>query len=330
MGTKDRRSRVGLGVVFLSLVIPALFPAAIADPTSRPPFDEQLAGFAIRSRDEVIPYKVFALFVLPGETVRVEIDEQTDSARYRFTTPAGGDELSVEGWSWTAPKETGLYPLTVSHEETGESLTLNVFVIVPFDRAADGKLNGYVIGDYPSRPYKGLAIYEPPAGFVEVTAANEQTRVSPHFRLGQFLCKQAGDHPKYLVLRERLLLKLELLLKRVNEAGYRYDTFHIMSGYRTPSYNAAIRNVEYSRHLWGDAADIFVDENPGDRVMDDLNQDGRIDRLDAVVLHDLIDRLHGTEQFAPFLGGLATYGKNAAHGPFVHVDVRGYKARWGR
>jgi hypothetical protein len=27
---------------------------------------------------------------------------------------------------------------------------------------------------------------------------------------------------------------------------------------------------------------------------------------------------------------LARYRKTPAHGPFVHVDVRGFRARWGR
>ena len=29
-------------------------------------------------------------------------------------------------------------------------------------------------------------------------------------------------------------------------------------------------------------------------------------------------------------GGVAVYEANAAHGPFVHIDSRGYRARWGR
>ena len=33
--------------------------------------------------------------------------------------------------------------------------------------------------------------------------------------------------------------------------------------------------------------------------------------------------------YQPFEGGLGLYKANAAHGPFVHVDVRGYPARWG-
>jgi len=33
--------------------------------------------------------------------------------------------------------------------------------------------------------------------------------------------------------------------------------------------------------------------------------------------------------YQPFEGGLGLYKANAAPGPFVHVDVRGYPARWG-
>ena len=59
-----------------------------------------------------------------------------------------------------------------------------------------------------------------------------EVRLSPHFTLGQFVCKQAGGYPKYVVLRERLLLKLERLLEAVNAKGHAAETFHVMSGYR--------------------------------------------------------------------------------------------------
>jgi len=130
------------------------------------------------------------------------------------------------------------------------------------------------------------------------------------------------------VLREALLLKLELLLARVNAAGYRCDTLVVMSGYRTPYYNRVIGNVQYSRHQWGGAADVFVDAAPVDGVMDDLNGDGIIDVDDAGVLYDLVDELFGIEIYEDFVGGLARYAKTAAHPPFVHVDVRGIRVRW--
>ena len=102
-----------------------------------------------------------------------------------------------------------------------------------------------------------------------------------------------------------------------------------MSGYRTPFYNRAIGNVQYSRHIYGDGADIFVDVSPRDELMDDLNGDGRVDLRDARVLYEIVEGLEGGD-VAGLVGGLATYDATSAHGPFVHVDGRGYRARWGR
>jgi hypothetical protein len=102
-----------------------------------------------------------------------------------------------------------------------------------------------------------------------------------------------------------------------------------MSGYRTPYYNQTIGNeTRYSRHLYGGAADIYVDED-GDGAMDDLDRDGRVDLDDAKVVAGLIERLSGSSWYRPFTGGLGLYRANPAHGPFLHVDVRGYPARWG-
>jgi hypothetical protein len=87
--------------------------------------------------------------------------------------------------------------------------------------------------------------------------------------------------------------------------------------------------VKYSRHIYGGAADIFLDENPKDKMMDDLNQDGKSDYKDAAIIYEIIDELYGKPYYVKFLGGLARYKKTANHGPFVHLDVRGRRARWG-
>ncbi|MDH3227399.1 MAG: D-Ala-D-Ala carboxypeptidase family metallohydrolase [Thermoleophilia bacterium] len=209
-------------------------------------------------------------------------------------------------------------------------MALNVFVMVPRAKVVNGILNGYRIGEYPKTAFKGLSVYKPPPGFIEVTPENEDTSVSPHFTLKQFLCKQADGHPKYVVLRERLLLKLELVLQETNAGGFRSDTLHVMSGYCTPYFNKAIGNVKYSRHVFGGAADVFIDASPVDGVMDDLNGDGRLDVRDAAVLYDIVDRLYGEERYDSFVGGLGQYRETPAHGAFVHVEVRGFRARWGR
>jgi hypothetical protein len=101
-----------------------------------------------------------------------------------------------------------------------------------------------------------------------------------------------------------------------------------MSGYRTPRYSAAIGNVRYSRHQCAAAADLFVDVSPRDGVMDDLDGNGRIDVEDAGVLHAIMEEFDTDPANSVFPGGLGLYGATASHGPFVHADVRGFRARW--
>lgn len=295
--------------------------AAAAASVSASGFSDGRIGFAVSVGEVVSDYSVLGVFVLPRETLSISV---IDPPRGRtFTLDADGGSLtsrSATSWSWLAPEDPGHYPIEVGRTDTEDAMRLNIFVLVPFETLQGDRLEGYRIGSYPSHVLKGREAYRPPKGFVRVTPEVKHTPVSPHFTLGQFLCKQESDFPKWVVLREQLLLELEHLLELANASGHRSSSFVVMSGYRTPFYNAAIGNVKYSRHQWGDAADIYIDEDPQDGVMDDLNGDGRIDESDAEVLRDLID--------SDFEGGLATYGSTAAHGPFVHIDVRGYRARW--
>lgn len=303
-------------------------PTVTADvPTADPgPFSPGLSPIAVRFGEESVPYRVMAVFALPGEEIPVTLEG--DSAN-RIEAEAG--DLTPDGpgrWLWRAPAVPGNTTLHVRAESGEELATLNAFVMVPYDAMRNGRVDGYVIGTYPM-PRAAHAWEARPRGFVEVTAANAGIEVSPHFTLGQFVCKSGADLPKYLVLQAPLLLRLESLLARVNEAGIHASTFHVMSAYRTPLYNRAIGNpTSFTRHQYGDAADIFVDESPADGRMDDLDGDGRFDRGDAKVLAAYAQELEGRPEAGGVPGGLSDYAPNHEHGAFVHVDTRGYAARW--
>ena len=313
-------------IVYPALALGALTVVAAARPAEEPAAVP--AGFAVRYRNVISPDRVRALTVLPGETVTLEVVDRNTESGYGARPAAGRIVLLGTGrWAWTAPPAPGLYPIQVIAPDGGDTVTLQAFVVVPYDRLQGELLNGYRIGRYPEKPLRGRGGYGPPAGFVEVTRENEDVLVSPHFRLKQFLCKQPAGSRRYVVLNERLLAALEYVLERVNAAGYRVTTFHVMSGYRTPAYNRSLGNVRYSQHQWGAAADIFIDEN-GDSMMDDLNGDGRSDIRDAEVLYRLIDAAAARPEAQGLIGGLGKYRATAAHGPFVHVDVRDRKARW--
>lgn len=293
-------------------------------------FSAQKASFSVKFMDEVSPYRVMGVFVLPNEIINLEVLDSAINKKYQIKISDGKlIQISNKKWQWHAPVRNGLYPLIIRDQNSTEFITLNIFIMIPFKELKGEYLNGFRIGKYPTTPLKKLQIYHPPKGFIEVTKENQETLISPHFKLNQFLCKQECDSSRYLVLEERLILKLELILEKVNEKGYACNSFHIMSGYRTPHYNQSIGNVKYSRHCWGGAADIFIDENPKDNMMDDLNRDEKIDDKDAKVLYDIIDEMYGEPWYEIFVGGLGRYNKTNSHGPFIHVDVRGFRARWG-
>ena len=311
-------------LMLLAWVLGCFAPAAAG-------FDAARAGFVLAANDQVLEYRNQSLFVLPGERVLLTRPPRpADRRGSSFTLDMASGRLERRGpscWTWRAPDEPGLVRGEVRTSEGGR-MALRAFVLVPYGALADGRLDGYRIGAYPDAAGKDT-LYGPPRGFVRVTAANRDTLVSPHFRLGQFLCKQTECFPQFLVLDHRLLAKLERLLQAVNEAGIPAETLAVMSGYRTPHYNKHLGNVRFSSHCWGRAADVFIDRDRNG-FQDDVTGDGRADYRDVQVLHTLVDRLDRDDSQDRLRGGLGLYGANDLHGPFVHLDVRGHRARWGK
>ncbi len=284
-------------------------------------FEPRPAPFPLRVDGREIRFEVQAVSVLAGETLVVEAPVEAV-----LLEPTGAVPADTGGrWRWTAPGSAGVVPLRI-HTPQGE-VDLNVLVMRPMDDVRNGVLNGYPIGRYVGDPGDPNPLHRPPVGFVEVGPADEDILISPHFTLGQFLCKEPGD-PRYIVLTDPLLVKLEAILAAVNESGITAPTLHIMSGYRTPAYNRAIGNTtDRSRHLWGDAADIFIDTT-GDGMMDDLNGDGRVDDADARILMEIIEKVDRSGAPGVNPGGLSLYRTRPGRGPFIHVDARGTPTRW--
>lgn len=274
-------------------------------------------------RGHQVRQPVFSVFLQPGETLRIghpgkpRVIEQHDRPQLK------PDE---HGLVITAPEQPGHYTARIGHADNGDETLLNLWVSVPSSQMDGEYLNGYRIGTYPP-PRKNRPNYAPPPGFFEVTPDNVDTRLTPHFTMRQFLCKQASDYPKYVVLQESLLILLEGLLLDVRSAGYDIDTFGVISGYRTPFYNRKIGNVPYSRHVYGDAMDFFIDVD-GDGRMDDVDRDGAHDSGDILRLFGIVDRFMVRPENRQLLGGIGRYNKTRNHGGFVHADTRGYKARW--
>lgn len=309
-------------------------------------FDAGTVPFTLRFDGIETSLGTISAFILPGRTLHVDVPH----GRGTFTASASAGRLAATGsrsWAWTAPLRHGDHEILIRNvrarrphapHERGQAeqaqpaaavvdeARLRVFVLHPYDGST--RLGHYWIGRYQNGAKDDDPAYLRPGGLVEVTPENRDALVSPHFRLGQFLCKDDATFPKYVVLRTALLVKLEMVMQAMDAAGLKNPVLHVMSGYRTPSYNAAIGNqTSWSRHVYGDAADVFLDRD-GDEMHDDLDGDGRSTVADARILYELIDG-HIDESVPDHLaGGLSVYGPTPYHGPFVHIDTRGKRARW--
>lgn len=225
--------------------------------------------------------------------------------------------------------EPGVHPTSLT---APDGQPIQALSLVPLREKAGASWRGYRIGFWPGERSVGRRSprYPLPDGFLEVTPENEDLPLSSHFRVRDFLTHDQQDHwPKVLVIQMRLLDKLELIQQALVALG-KAPALHVMSGFRTPQYNALGvgplgGRARDSRHMYGDAADIFEDAD-GDGRMDDLDGDGRVTIKDAQWLARVAASVEA--RHPGVTGGIGIYRANSEHGPFVHVDTRGTVARW--
>ncbi|MGH7475685.1 MAG: hypothetical protein ACRELD_05300 [Longimicrobiales bacterium] len=285
--------------------------------------------------------------VYRGESgaVRVAVVEPGDTLELGDTVPPG---VQLE---FVAPRDT-LDPAPASRGEPpaqpgawrillrrGRAVRhladFNILTMVPASTLQGGRIGDYLIGRWPARGERPArfrtAHYDAPSGLIRVDEDEIDLQVSEHFRLGDFLTKgQAGVWPKYVVMSPRLLDKLELTIQQLERDGHAVGRVGVISGFRTPQYNAhggsTAGRGSFSRHMYGDAMDWFVD-NDGNGSMDDLNGDGAVDVEDARVIVGAAERVEA--RYPHLVGGIGLYRPSpGAHAGFVHIDTRGYRARW--
>jgi len=227
-----------------------------------------------------------------------------------------------------AARGPGLHPTGLLAPD-GESL--HALSLTPLNAKRGARWHTYRVGFWPGeQPARRAPRYPLPEGFLEVTPANQDLPLSASFRVRDFLTKdQPLVWPKLLVIELPLLDKLELIAGELRSMG-KPASLRVLSGFRTPQYNAlgvgALGGrARDSQHMYGGAADIYVDAD-GDGRMDDLDGDGRVTVRDARWLAAVAERVEAA--YPEAVGGIGVYRATAMHGPFVHVDVRGTRARW--
>lgn len=293
-------------------------------------FSEEHADFSVVYDDLKIPLKTFSIFVMPWEDIEIKIAEEDRNQQYLIELGSKKYE-SGSSFSWKAHGESGHYPVTIREKNsTGENskIKLNVFVLHPYSEKEGEYMHGFRIGNYPEASADKKEEYSKPEGFLKIDKSLLDLNLTPHFKMEQFLTNQSDKLPQFIAIKESILLKLECFLAEVNNAGYNAETFGIVSFYRSPYFNKKIGNgTHYSRHIYGDAVDIYID-NSGNEWMDDLNGDEKTDIADANLLFDLACEFDKKDKNSALQGGVGSYDENGVRGPFIHIDTRGVHTTW--
>lgn len=126
--------------------------------------------------------------------------------------------------------------------------------------------------------------------------SGSSTPGTAHFKVSEFKCHNGAAVPvKYYDNLQRLMCLLEEIRTACGNVA-----IHIQSGYRTKEYNSNCSGASpRSQHLTASAADI------------------KVKGMSPADVYKLCDKLVGAR------GGVGKYKG------FTHVDVRGYRARWG-
>lgn len=262
----------------------------------------------------------------PGDSLALP-DSVPEGVEVVYRSVEGSDTVTTAAGTSQRPPAPGIWNVLVRVRDAIRPVPdLSVVTLVPASEVRGGRIGSYRLGSWPDQ----TGNYAPPRGFVRVTPQNMDTPVSEHVRLGDLLTKgQENVWPKYVVVSPRALDKLELTLQELERRGHPVDDIFVVSAFRTPWYNRTGGDTSgrgaLSRHMYGDALDFAVD-NDGDRRMDDLSGDGRVTVADARVIAAAAEEVE--RQYPELIGGIGIYAPTGAHSGFVHLDTRGYRARW--
>ncbi len=272
----------------------------------------------------------------------------TASARF---TAAGGADGGRHGDSFVfrSPTKSGAYVLGWGEAKAFDLLVLTAARMTCTKTTAGQKttvtLGRSTVGSYPDptsskskRVRDNPASFIPPLWYFRFDSKTEAIHLSPSVTVGHMVgfigrgpaTRKGRRHVTYFPPSRALVRKLEAVVTILEKKGVPARRGLVLtSGFRTPRYNAKIGGSGFSRHAFGDGADVIIDASPVDGRMDDLNKDGRIDRLDGKMVADAAREAELSGNAVPGGIGLYEYVDPKSVLCHVHIDARGYITRWG-
>jgi len=266
-------------------------------------------------------------FAMPSQEISYPLDVHGDPTALQYAWVRVGDTARatvskpLTGARVFAPPKAGFYTLTLVKDDQQRSVKgLTLAVLVPFEEKEGGMLRGYRIGTYLSERVRGKTA--PPEGFLEITPADVEIPITKRLKVGDFLNHDQKEvWPSYAAVNPKLLDKLELVIAEIarwhGERAVVDLSIDVHSGFRTPDRNRRIRRAARdSQHQYGDAADVAID----------ANGDGKLTAMDSRMVGlavEIVELKH-----PDLVGGLGIYTSGHASTNYVHIDVRGRRARW--
>lgn len=232
---------------------------------------------------------------------------------------------------------------TPSGEETADSEAL-IYLLPPvgYDPRGDGTVGGTMIGYYPDERAEGVpavvarnpAAYSPPRLFHRLDANTKTLITGGETPLGTFHPSPFPDaEVRYVVVSPGAAEFWAAMRGAVENHGLDPGALRVLRGFVSPAERQRLERsgvaiAEFSRHLYGDALAVVYDPG-GDGRFNDVDGDGAVDGDDLRIVADLArDALRA----AGLSGGVGVErdfrSPDGSHGPYVHVDWRGWDLRW--
>ena len=154
--------------------------------------------------------------------------------------------------------------------------------------------------------------------FRKLSKKEAYQKIAGDVRLIDLLARDADVHrlhyfskaPVYLGIAPEVVYRFIALQDALARSGYDPDALLVRFGHRHPKLNKEVGGASKSRHIVGEALDITID---------DINGDGSYTEADKAIVLDLCER-----EIIGNRGGLGRYPGTRS----IHIDVRGYRARW--
>lgn len=132
------------------------------------------------------------------------------------------------------------------------------FPVIPYDPAWGSDY------DYPA-PYQGSPQYAEPVRYLDIDSLDPNAALAPNFVVSELLQSWKG---RYGIVQSHFIDRLQDIRDEIGEA------LIVTSGYRNPVYNASVGGADYSRHTYGDAADLDTASYSVEALGDICNQHG--------------------------------------------------------